>query len=772
MQAVAFTLGIVLLQQFQWLPRAIWLLPAIVSMLIFYRMKLSFPAWFVLGFIWAFLSAQLGLSNALDEALEGKDIDVKGVVTSIPEPFTFGTRFLFQIDTPLDQRLRDSIPSKIRLGWYQDYPDIRVGQQWQLTVRLKRANGMMNPGGFDYEGWLFEKGIRATGYVRASGSNSLLGEVKGVKASMGRVRQQLDEQIEAALAGSSVVGIVKALAIGSRKMITPEQWEIFRKTGTSHLVAISGLHIGLVAALVFFLVRRGFAFGGMSRIAPYQLAAAASIVAAALYAALADFSLPTQRALLMVGVVMLAIIWRRGVYSMHTFSIALIGVLLLNPFAVNSASFWLSFGAVSLIVYLSAGRCGREKGLLKSQRIHFILALGLTPLLLLFFQQTSVIAPLANLVAIPLVGLLVVPATLLALLLFNIVPEVSQLLLVIATSCLDGLITFLAFLSHLTWADWVSSAPKSGAVVLAVVAVFVLFAPAGFPSRWLAIILFLPIIFVRQPLIEKGDFKMTLLDVGQGLSVVVQTASHLLVFDTGSRIGDRFDLGSMVVVPYVRSIGWSKVDKLIISHGDLDHRGGAKAVVDQLVVGELLASTRDKLEQFDLKLCKSGQYWEWDGVSFSILNPLDEVSESENNHSCVLQVRSSAGTLLLTGDIEKEAEKRLVTEYGERLKSDVLIVPHHGSKTSSSAGFIAAVNPHYAFFPVGYRNRFGFPAESVVARYQQQNIKLMDTVSQGAITVQFRRQSGVGQPVSFRVQEGHYWNRGRVLPESSQNQVH
>jgi competence protein ComEC len=757
--AFAFTLGIVLLQQFQQLLDLFWLAPLGLSALFLFRLNSRVLVWFVLGFGWALLSAQLNMQDKLDEAIEGNDIQVVGSVASIPEPFDFGTRFLFNVDSVEAGVDPKSIPNKIRLGWYQDYPELRVGQKWTLLVRLKKPHGTLNPSGFDYEGWLFEKKIRATGYVRRSSENRLLGEERGMLISFGRLRQQLGEQIDLALANSQVTGVVKALAIGSRKEITPAQWELFRKTGTSHLVAISGLHIGLVAGLIFFAVRWLSSRIGIIRFAPYQVAASVSIFTAVCYAALADFALPTQRALLMVLVVMLSVIWRRERSSLNLLSVALITVLVFDPFAVNSASFWLSFGAVSLIVYLSAGRVARERSLIKKQKIHIILAIGLVPILLLYFQQFSVIAPLANLVAIPLVGLVVVPVVLLALLFLCIAPSLSHLALELASSCLDGLVFFLSRLSDLPVADWVSAAPSGGVACLAMVGVFVLFAPKGFPARWLAGLLFLPVIFVRQPVIEKGDFKATLLDVGQGLSVVVQTAEHLLLFDTGVRFGRRFDIGTMVVVPYVRSIGLSKVDKLIVSHGDLDHRGGAQAIVKQLVVDELLTSAPEKFGWTESNRCEEGQNWQWDGVLFRFLNPLKEGSGSENNRSCVLQVSSPAGALLLTGDIEKETEKRLVKKYGQDLMSDVLVVPHHGSKSSSSVNFIDAVNPAYALFPLGYRNRFNFPADEVVMRYQKRSVRLLDTSSHGAITVYFKRQSRVLNVESFRMKASHYWNR-------------
>lgn len=759
MHALSFTLGIILLQQFQQLPDLFWLMPLVLSALFLFRLNSRVLVWFVLGFGWAFLSAQLNSQDHLDESLEGKDIQVVGSVISIPEPFDFGTRFLFTVDSVeagVDAKL---VPNKIRLGWYQDYPELRVGQKWKLLVRLKKPHGMLNPGGFDYEGWLFEKKIRATGYVRRSSENRLLGEEQGLFISFGRLRQQLGEQIDLALANSQVAGVVKALAIGSRKEITPEQWELFRKTGTSHLVAISGLHIGLVAGLIFFVVRWFVSLVGVTRFAPYQVAAFVSIFAAVCYAALADFALPTQRALLMVLVVMLSVIWRRERSSLNILSVALVAVLIFDPFAVSSASFWLSFGAVSLIVYLSAGRVGREKSLLKKQKIHIILAIGLAPILLLFFQQFSVVAPLANLVAIPLVGLIVVPVVLLALLFLYVAPSLGLLALEFASSCLDVLVFFLDLLAGLPVADWVSAAPSGGVSFLAMVGVFVLFAPKGFPARWLAGLFFLPVVFVQQSVIEKGDFKATLLDVGQGLSVVVQTAEHLLLFDTGARFGKRFDIGAMVVVPYVRSIGLSKVDKLVVSHGDLDHRGGARAIVKQLVVDELLTSVPEELSWTESSRCEEGQNWQWDGVLFRFLNPLKVGGGSENNRSCVLQVSSPAGKLLLTGDIEKETEKRLVKKYGQGLMSDVLVVPHHGSKSSSTVSFIDAVNPVYALFPLGYRNRFNFPAEEVVMRYKNRSVRLFDTSSHGAIAVSFKQQSRGPNVESFRVKASHYWNR-------------
>ncbi len=759
LHTVAFVSAIIFCQQFSQLPDSFWLLPLFIALFFFVWYQKKTLAWILFGFVWAFVVANAKIVDRLDSALEGKDIQIEGVVISIPEPFQYGTRFLFRVNSINDEAIKSEVPEKIKLSWYRGYSTIRAGQKWNLEVRLKKPNGMLNPGGFDYEGWLFRKGIGAVGYVRKSEYNRMLGDEPGLFAALSRFRQGLAEQIETALAEQDSMGIVQALAIGARKNITVEQWEMLRKTGTAHLVAISGLHIGLVAGLLFFTVRWLLSVVGVVRVAPFQVAALVSICGAAIYAALAGFSLPTQRALVMVIVIMLALMLKRASSPSRVLSTALLVVTFLDPLAVNSASFWLSFCAVALIVYLSAGRIRKADGLLKKQRIHFVLALGLAPLLLFFFQQVSIVAPIANVIAVPVVGLIVVPIILLALLFSPFMTGVSAFLLKIAGQCLDGLTVFLQGLSQFPLADWSLANPSLLATVLAMFGTVVLFSPRGFPARGLGVMMLLPLLFVRQPTIARGDFTMTLLDVGQGLSVVVQTAEHLLVFDTGARYGDRFNMGEMVVAPFIKSAGYSKIDKLLISHGDIDHRGGAKAVASHFSVGELISGEPELFDWIESSKCIEGQSWRWDDVTFRMLNPVPDSSLSGNNRSCVLQISSLTGSVLLTGDIEKQTEKRLVRIYGDSLQSDVVIVPHHGSKTSSSLNFIDAVKPDYALFPVGYRNRFDFPAKLIVSRYQERGVIMMDTANHGAITLRFKRSDGVMRPESFRLQAGHYWNR-------------
>lgn len=759
LHTVAFVSAIIIFQQFSQLPSQLWLLPLVLAFFFFVWRQRKICAWFLFGFVWAFMVANVKMADRLDSTYEGMDIQVEGVVISIPEPFQHGTRFLFQIDSVPDKGIKSAVPEKIKLSWYRGYSAVRAGERWALEVRLKRPNGTLNPGGFDYEGWLFRKGIGAVGYVRKSEYNRIIGEEAGLFTALSRFRQALAEQIETVLADRGSMGIVQALAIGTRKNITFEQWEMLRKTGTAHLVAISGLHIGLVAGLLFFAVKWSLSIMGVTRIAPYQLAAPISVCGALMYAALAGFSLPTQRALIMVTVIMFALALKREVLPLHVLSIALLMVIFIDPLAVSSASFWLSFSAVSLIIYLSAGRIHAVDGVLKKQRIHFVLALGLAPLLLFFFQQVSIVAPIANFIAVPVVGLVIVPLILLALVTSYFMVGLSTFLLKSAGYCLDWLTVFLQAISQWSLADWSVANPSLLVTFLAMIGVLVVFSPGGFPARWLGAMMLLPMVFVRQPAIVRGDFTMTLLDVGQGLSVVVQTAEHLLVFDAGARYGGRFDMGAMVVSPFIKSIGYSEIDKFLISHGDIDHRGGAKSVAAHFSIGEITSSAPEIFDWAEISECMEGESWRWDNVTFRILNPAFNSHLSDNNRSCVLQISSLAGSVLLTGDIEKQTERRLVKEYGDSLQSDVVIVPHHGSKTSSLEVFINRVNPDYALFPVGYRNRFGFPIQSVIERYQERGVILMDTASHGAITMRLKRGDDVANPESFRLQSGRYWNR-------------
>lgn len=756
---VAFLLGMVLLQQLPHLPDGQWGWLLLLTLpLSFTRFRLAPLVWCGNGFLLALIHANMLLASALAPALEGQDLLLEGVVATIPEQRGRLWRFEFEVEGVLTSDVAlEQLPQRLRLNWYNNAPRLDVGERWQLRVRLKQPHGFMNPGGFDYEGWLYRHAIRATGYVRDGDDNRRVG-MAGLSWQVDRWRSALSRQMDVALPQQEFRGIIKALAIGKQDEIGEAQWTTFLKTGTNHLVAISGLHVSMIAGLAFFLLR--WLWGRSARLAlrwPAQKAGAVAAIAAALiYAALAGFSIPTQRTLIMVVVFMVALIAQRYRRPSDGLLLALLIVLLLDPLAVMDAGFWLSFGAVAFIFLGMGGRLAAHGLWWKWGRVHLLMALALAPVTLLLFQKTSLVSPLANFVAVPWISLVVVPLVLLGSLLLVIAPALGTLLLELANGSLGWVWPFLQWcaalpasqLYHAFTADWV--------VIPATIGVVWLLAPRGWPGRWLGGVWLATAFLLPHPRPASGEAWFTLLDVGQGLAAVVETQHHLLVFDTGPRFSDTFDTGEAVILPFLLQRGVKRVNTLVISHGDNDHIGGAESLLEFFPVARLLTSAPEKLGAHHPEPCRAGQRWQWDGVEFAMLNPSAELAKKENNNSCVLKVTAAAGALLLTGDIEKQAERALLSRDAAQLRADLLVVPHHGSKSSSTDEFIAAVAPRWALFPVGYRNRFNFPRPEVVARYQEHDIALLESGNLGAISVRLGL-DGVSLPEGYRTTAGHYW---------------
>ncbi|MDP1771643.1 MAG: DNA internalization-related competence protein ComEC/Rec2 [Methylobacter sp.] len=764
--ALSFLAGLMLVQQFPVLPDVKWLIVGGVVAGIIAWLRYWRCLFFVLGAVWAIVFAMHRLSDRLPEQLEGTEVQVTGTIADLPEQDEKRVRFDFiprdgvyaanpsgtgaAIVTKSDRQL----PTKLRLSWY--YPDqpIKAGQQWAFTVKLKRVHGTMNPGGFDYERWLFTEGIGATGYVRPDPKPVLLGR-DSAWSNIAVWRQSITDRLSSTLGNSPSLALIKALTIGDGNSITGQQWEVFRKTGTTHLVVISGSHIGLIAGLVYFLVLKLWAWTGWLRWSPQRVAAVSAVLVAIFYSGLAGFSVPTQRSVVMLAIAMTAIILQRNTRPFNTLAVALFAVSILDPLAVLAAGFWLSFLAVSLIVYAVSGRLGKLGHVWSAIKLHWVTSVGLSPLLLLFFQQVSLIAPLANLVAVPVISLLVVPLSLLAVIVMFISSTLAGKLFYLVDAVLQGLWWLLAHLAEIPLASINHAPPSYWALLFAVPGVLLLLAPVGIPARWLSLVMFLPLVFtdVKKP--ETGDINMTLLDVGQGLSAVVQTSHHLLVYDTGAKFSEQSDMGQSVLLPFLRSQGITKIDSLIISHGDNDHIGGAASLMRGMDTEQVMTSIPQKLSGYAPIYCVAGQSWSWDEVKFTMLSP-KQPFVSENDNSCVLKIQSEHGAVLLVGDIEAAAESWLVETYGEALKADVLVAPHHGSKTSSTAGFLQAVQPDYVLVPAGYRNQFGHPHKDVLARYRQVNALWLNSADSGAIIVNVENNAWLVQ--GMRQTESKYWN--------------
>ncbi|HRJ53650.1 MAG TPA: DNA internalization-related competence protein ComEC/Rec2 [Candidatus Thiothrix moscowensis] len=701
------------------------------------------------GCLYALLAAVQMQASWLPETLEGEDLLVSGVVADVPEPVEGGVRFLLDADSEVYQ-------GRLRLAWYtDDVPAIRAGERWQLRVRGKRPRGFANPGGFDYAQWLFAQRIGGNGYVRPSVENQLLADAPWWSAN--NLRQHLKDRISLALTDSAMTGLVQGLAIAYTENIGQAQWDVLRKTGTIHLLAISGLHITMVAGLGIipvWLVWR--LFPGLYLRLPLRIAAGlAGGVLAIGYGLLAGMNIPTQRTLLMLLVMLAGLVWRRSVPFSVVFCLALLLVLLLDPFASLSVGFWLSFLTVGLLVFLA----GRQRRVGKGAFVwmQLLLSLGTVPLVAGFFGMVSLSSPLANLLAIPLVTFVVTPLVLLGIVFAGWWDTLAAGLWQAAAWLLEWLMWVLAWLAELPLsAIYLPTLPLVW-LVLAGLGFLLLWSPRGLPGRWLGMLLMLPLALYQPDRPQAGSFRLSVLDVGQGLSSVVQTQNHVLVFDAGPKVSDSFDTGMLVLLPWLHGQGISHVDRLVVSHADNDHSGGAEALLADMPVEQVMVGSTDMLPAYQPLLCQRGQQWSWDGVEFTVLHPDETFREpKDNNRSCVLRVGNAHHSVLLTADIERVAESFLLRQQ-ENLASEVLLVPHHGSKTSSSAAFLNRVDPSLGIVTSGYRNRFNHPHPEVVERYAQRHIKLLGTVDSGELRLDFPATEAGLRIREWRQAKKHFW---------------
>ncbi len=724
----------------------------------------------VAGFFWAAALAHWKLSDQLGENWEGRDVEVSGVVADMPQDLRHGKRFALDIAQVFT--LGAELPERVSVTWYGTpdmAPEVRAGQVWRVTLRLHRPHGNSNPGGFDAEAWLLERGIRASGYIKNEPAPRLLsGMVWRGGYMVERLREIIRDELSAALGERRQAGVIIALAIGDQRAIPADQWQIFTRTGVSHLLSVSGLHITMLAGLVFVLASKLWRTSAwlMLRLPAMRAATLAGFLAALTYALLSGFAVPAQRTVYMLAVVATALWFGWTTRPSAVLALAAALVVLVDPMAVISAGFWLSFGAVAIILLASGGRMQPAGWLIAWARTQWAVTLALIPFMLAMFQQISLVSPLANAFAIPLVSLVVVPLSIAGAL----VPwdAIAQLAHWVMSLCMWP----LEKLAALPGAVWQQHAPPLWAIPLAVAGAVWMLLPRGFPARWVGAGFLLPLFLSVPQRPASEEIWLSVLDVGQGLAAVVRTREHALVFDSGPGIAERIDAGSRIVVPYLRYVGVRQLDALVVSHGDLDHAGGALSIIEAVPVDRLHTSLPKhhpiRLAVAKADDCEDGQGWQWDGVRFEFLHPaVDSHADpkiKDNDRSCVLRVAGKYGSVLLSADIERGSEQQLVSKRGASLKSDVLIAPHHGSRTSSTAEFLQSVAPGLIVIPVGHRNRFGHPHPLVSARYRALGSQVYRTDLGGAISVKIGA-SGIDVH-SWRNEVRRYWHQSSSGMES------
>ena len=610
-----------------------------------------------------------------------------------------------------------------------------LNQVCWFYARLKAPVGARNPGGRNRElGYLIDR-ISAIGYVIEHPSNDCAVDTK--LGSLDGLREKLSHAIDQSNISAGAGAVLKSISLGNRSELSAKQRELFKRTGTAHLLAISGLHISLVATFVFILSRTLTltVFGGRYVLIIYRFAVMMAIGAAGGYAALADFALPTQRAFIVVLISSIALLNAKQMLSFHTLLVAALLMLMIDPLAALSLSFWMSFTAVAMLLLMRAirGQLGWWRAALNT---HVVLSIGSLPLMLTFSDSFPLCAPLANFVAVPLMCFVIIPLTLGGIVAAMLKLPLFDLLWTVAAEFFELLWWFLELTQQYLPSPVIPVTPTSLQIVLLGMSVVVMLVPL-IPHRWLFIsVCVANIFFARQSNLDVGEFRLTVLDVGQGLSVLVETAEHLLVYDTGPAFGG-YSAGEAIVLPALRKLGFERVDRIIISHSDNDHAGGLGALVNGTeIVAPIISS--QPLQGFDTAACNAGQQWDWDGVTFNVLAPSAEAIGSKNDLSCVVKVAGRFGSALLPGDIEAHTEAWLIQQHSPLLAADILIAPHHGSSTSSTVDFVEAVAAKFVVFTAGFHNRFDFPHAEPVSRYTTRGSDTLISSEFGALIFEVR----------------------------------
>jgi competence protein ComEC len=708
------------------------------------------------------------LQTALNPALEGADIEVVGVIAAMPQRLDTGLRFRFEVEAAHVNDKPVTLPPRLLLSWYRrafnddatafNLEDMnatpKAGERWQFTLRLKAPHGNANPHGFDYELWLWEQGVQATGYVRENKKQTppkLLGRVNWNAAySMERARQGVRDAVFKRLGDAeskTSSGVLAALITGDQNAIERADWDIFRATGVAHLMSISGLHITMFAWLAAMLI------GGLWRrsaaraprlclsLPAVHAGLLGGLLLATLYAWFSGWGVPAQRTIWMLATMTLLRLSGLRWPWYVTWLLAAVVVLTVDPWALLQAGFWLSFVAVAVLFASDSSEKTSKNRIWRMLREQWIITLALAPLTLLLFQQVSLVGLFANAIAIPVVTLIVTPLAMLGTLIAPLWDMAAQ--------CIVWLAVLLKWLASFPYAVYTVAAPPFYLSVLAVLGGVLLVLPLKIKKRLQAIagaaLLILPAMLWQPNRPVVGQFEMLAIDIGQGNAVLIRTAQHSLLFDAGPRFSRESDAGHRTIVPLLRALG-EKLDVLMLSHRDSDHTGGAKAVLAMQPKMRIFTSAQKAQDRMDIGLaddvalepCYAGQTWTWDGVRFEMLHPQKESLEAEkiskpNAVSCVLKITNSDAvnpkSALLTADIEEAQERSLL---GAEVQSTVLLVPHHGSKTSSSEAFLDAVKPTIAIVQAGYRNRFAHPRPEVMARYDERKIQTILSAACGA----------------------------------------
>lgn len=714
-----------------------------IPIILFLKVPRLIILWFMAAVFWAWLHQWFIADVGMPPSLVIPQAHLAGEISSIPIFTESKSQFQFLIH----ELNNHPVNASALLNCYTHCPEFKSGEFWEFDAKLKKPINLANPGNFDYAGKLSANHVTWTGYIKDGSYQRIPSKEHGFWLK--KTREHLANTISVAMANSEGLGLVEAITLGVTNHISQAQWDLFRRTGTTHLMVISGAHIGLVAGLTFLLIDwlwRRSAY--LCLHCPSQQAASvAALVGAFIYALLAGFAVPAERSLIACALVLGKNILNRRFTGWQAWRYGLFIVLVGEPHAVLLPGFYLSFIAVAILISCSQRLVVR--GFKKTLCLQLACLFGLMPMTLYWFSYSATNGFLANILAIPLVGYVIVPLSLIAVLL-NQITSIS-FLFVLLHYLTQGLLIFLNWVDSSAWINLDFSLTQP----LAMLALMLAFALAAFlpiKAVWPAIVIMVLSVFMPYQTRPKwGEARVDVLDVGQGLSVFIQTAHHRMLYDTGVQFYNGSDMGKLAILPYFRYHGITSLDKVVISHPDLDHRGGLLSIEQKIPIHELIVN--DVPFYHRGKNCHQYPDWEWDGVRFHFLPIKAEFAgfDKINNTCCVLQVITSGGAVLLPGDIEKQAEEYLTQHYPQQVKSDVVIVPHHGSKTSSSPGFIRQIAPKYAIISAGFDNRYHFPHQDTLTTFAREHVTVLNTIDCGMVSFTLSKQRNLLEPTCYKL---------------------
>ncbi len=668
---------------------------------------------------------------------------VQGNITSIPQVSKIKTLFQLHLDKIYWQEKWHDISIDLPLSWYGDHATILLGQRWQFMLNLKPYHAFANPGEYSHKQSLWEQRRKLRGYIKKSEQNQLLSEPTSFIL---RWRQAIWHKLQQLPLDKQQQAFLSALAIGHQTQLSQQDWRVLRESGTAHLFAISGLHVGIVALLCFclsniisYVFPRSFLF-----ISKQKINAVFAFIGLIVYGMIAGWGMPVQRAIIMLSVLLFVKYFLyRNINPWHLLNYSCMLILLFDPLAPLSAGFELSFFSVAILLFCFSGRIAQQSKIFTGLKVHVIMSLALLPLLIYYWQLLPLFSIAANVVAVPIVTLLIVPLILLAC----IVLPISNYLWLIAGKLLSFLWAFLEWLTHFSLATWQTNHLSLSQFLSFLLAVLLFFLPRGIPGRWLFSIFLMPLFIVSQSMLPDGSVKLIIFDIGQGLAIAIQTKRTVTIYDTGAKF-DNFDMAEKVIIPYLKREGIKKIDTVILSHADNDHSGGFNSLKHTFPIDKIYVSDKKQLDS-NSHYCLKGERWQKDKVDFQFIYPGKNYLNLHNNSSCVLRIAVGEHVVLLSGDIEAFVEKTLL-ENNVDIKADIFVVPHHGSLTSSTVSFVEQVKPKHAVFSVGYLNQFSHPEEKVVERYRRLGSKIWRTDQHGAIVFFIKPGAALADPVISR----------------------